>query len=249
MDLIISIGSSRHAKQWRAKKMTWDDLVKKLSQSIITEETAAEYRRMTKDEKAEVKDVGGFVGGHIKNKGRRVKGAVEKRYLLTLDADSPEPNFLGSLNFEIGDLEYVIYSTHSHTPETPRYRIILPVSRAMEPDEYQAVARRIAGNIGIENFDPTTFEVERLMFWPSAPADVEPVFIHNNGAPVDVDAVLREYEDWHDVSLWPNSKRADEIRLNAAKKQGDPLTKKGLIGAFCRTYSIEDAIAEYLSDV
>ncbi|CCX53583.1 putative uncharacterized protein [Veillonella sp. CAG:933] len=249
MDLIISIGSSRHAKQWRAKKMTWDDLVKKLSQSKITGETAAEYRRMTKDEKAEVKDVGGFVGGHIKNKGRRVKGAVEKRYLLTLDADSPEPNFLGSLNFEIGDLEYVIYSTHSHTPETPRYRIILPVSRAMEPDEYQAVARRIAGNIGIENFDPTTFEVERLMFWPSAPADVEPVFIHNTGEPVDVDEVLSRYDDWHDVSMWPNSKRADDIRLNAAKKQGDPLTKKGLIGAFCRTYRIEDAIAEYLSDV
>ena len=249
MDLIISIGSSRHAKQWRAKKMTWDDLVKKLSQSKITEETAAEYRRMTKDEKAEVKDVGGFVGGHIKNKGRRVKGAVEKRYLLTLDADSPEPNFLGSLNFEIGDLEYGIYSPHSHTPETPRYRIILPVSRAMEPDEYQAVARRIAGNIGIENFDPTTFEVERLMFWPSAPADVEPVFIHNTGEPVDVDEVLSRYDDWHDVSMWPNSKRADDIRLNAAKKQGDPLTKKGLIGAFCRTYRIEDAIAEYLSDV
>ncbi len=250
MDVIISIGSSRHAKQWRAKKMTWDDLVKKLSQSKITEETAAEYRRMTKDEKAEVKDVGGFVGGHIKNKGRRVKGAVEKRYLLTLDADSPDPNFLESLNFEIGDYEYVVYSTHGHTPETPRYRLILPVSRAMAPDEYQAVARRIAGNIGIENFDPTTFEVERLMFWPSAPADVEPVFIHNTGVPVDVGVVLREeYDDWRDVSLWPNSKRADDIRLNAAKKQGDPLTKKGLIGAFCRTYRIEDAIAEYLSDV
>lgn len=250
MDVIISIGSSRHAKQWRAKKMTWDDLVKKLSQSKITEETAAEYRRMTKDEKAEVKDVGGFVGGHIKNKGRRVKGAVEKRYLLTLDADSPDPNFLESLNFEIGDYEYVVYSTHGHTPETPRYRLILPVSRAMAPDEYQAVARRIAGNIGIENFDPTTFEVERLMFWPSAPADVEPVFIHNTGVPVDVGVVLfTEYDDWRDVSLWPNSKRADDIRLNAAKKQGDPLTKKGLIGAFCRTYRIEDAIAEYLSDV
>lgn len=250
MDVIISIGSSRHAKQWRAKKMTWDDLVKKLSQSKITEEIAAEYRRMTKDEKAEVKDVGGFVGGHIKNKGRRVKGAVEKRYLLTLDADSPDPNFLESLNFEIGDYEYVVYSTHGHTPETPRYRLILPVSRAMAPDEYQAVARRIAGNIGIENFDPTTFEVERLMFWPSAPADVEPVFIHNTGVPVDVGVVLfTEYDDWRDVSLWPNSKRADDIRLNAAKKQGDPLTKKGLIGAFCRTYRIEDAIAEYLSDV
>ena len=69
MDLIISIGSSRHAKQWRAKKMTWDDLVKKLSQSIITEETAAEYRRMTKDEKAEVKDVGALLAGTSRIRG------------------------------------------------------------------------------------------------------------------------------------------------------------------------------------
>lgn len=249
MDIIISVGSSRHATKWRAKKMTWDDLVEKLRNPKITEETAAEYRRMNKDEQSNIKDVGGFVGGYIKGKGRRVKGAVSARYLLTLDVDSPEPNFLESLNFEIGDMEYVVYSTHSHTPESHRYRLILPVNRPMQADECQAVSRRLAGDIGIENFDPTTFEVERLMYWPSSPADIEPVFIHNTGAPVDVDEVLSRYDDWRDVSMWPNSKRADEIRLNAAKKQGDPLTKKGLIGAFCRTYRIEDAIAEYLSDV
>ncbi|WP_295280408.1 virulence-associated E family protein [Veillonella sp.] len=249
MDVIISIGSSRHAKQWRAKKIKWDALVDKLSNSKITEETAAEYRRMSKDEQSDIKDVGGFVGGYIKGKGRRVKGAVYERYLITLDADSPEPNFLELLNFEISDYEYVVYSTHSHTPETPRYRIILPVGRPVKTDEYQAIARRLAGDLGIENFDPTTFEPERLMYWPSAPADVEPVFIHNAGAPVDVDEVLSRYDDWRDVAMWPNSKRADEVRLHNAKKQGDPLTKPGLIGAFCRTYRIEDAIAEYLSDV
>ena len=32
------------------------------------------------------------------------------------------------------------------------------------------------------------------------------------------------------------------------KKQGDPLTKPGLIGAFCRAHTIEDAIETFLSD-
>lgn len=76
MDIIISVGSSRHATKWRAKKMTWDDLVEKLRNPKITEETAAEYRRMNKDEQSNIKDVGGFVGGYIKGKGRRVKGEL-----------------------------------------------------------------------------------------------------------------------------------------------------------------------------
>ncbi|NBI92989.1 hypothetical protein D3Z45_21050, partial [Lachnospiraceae bacterium] len=33
------------------------------------------------------------------------------------------------------------------------------------------------------------------------------------------------------------------------RKQADPLTKDGVIGAFCRTYSIEEAISNFLPDV
>ena len=40
-----------------------------------------------------------------------------------------------------------------------------------------------------------------------------------------------------------------EIVHKQAKRQGDPLTKEGLIGAFCRTYSIEAAIETFLIDV
>lgn len=227
MDIIISTGGSRTAKAWRSREMSWDDLVAKLSKPIITKETIAEYKRMSKDEQANIKDVGGFVGGHIANGGRRVKGAVQKRYLLTLDADSPSSNLLDVLNFEISDLEYVVYSTHSHTPKSPRYRLILPTDRPMTCEEYQAVARRIAGDVGIECFDPTTYEPERLMFWPSSPSDIEPVFIHNKGKMLSVDEVLTRYADWHDTSLWPNSKRADTIRLHAIKSKATRSLSRG----------------------
>ena len=63
--------------------------------------------------------MGGFVGGYIPNNGRRVRGEVKERYLITLDADSPSEDFISNLDLELGDMEYVLYSTHSHTPDNP----------------------------------------------------------------------------------------------------------------------------------
>ena len=39
------------------------------------------------------------------------------------------------------------------------------------------------------------------------------------------------------------------IRKREADKQGDPLAKKGVLGAFCRTYTITQAIAKFLPDI
>ena len=119
----------------------------------------------------------------------------------------------------------------------------------MKPDEYQAVSRRIADNIGIESFDPSTHQAERLMYWPSHPKDVEYVYQHGEGNLVSVDQYLSTYRDWRDTSLWPTSEKESQIRLDAAKKQGNPLEKKGLLGAFCRCYSITEAIEKFLPEV
>jgi len=45
------------------------------------------------------------------------------------------------------------------------------------------------------------------------------------------------------------SSRQQSIVQREMRKQADPLTKDGIIGAFCRTYSIEEAIAAFLPDV
>ncbi len=248
-DIIIATGKNRSARSWKSQKMTWSALANKLSTPTVTNETAAEYVKMPKDEKGRRKDVGGFVGGYIPNNGRRIRGEVKERYLITLDADSPSEDFISNLDLELGDMEYVLYSTHSHTPDNPRYRIIIPTDRVMTPDEYQAVSRRIADDIGIESFDSSTHQAERLMYWPSCPKDVEYVYQHNEGDLISVDTYLSTYRDWRDTSLWPTSSKESQIRLDAAKKQGNPLEKKGLLGAFCRSYSITEAIHKFLPNV
>ena len=248
-NIIIATGRNRSARSWKSQKMTWSALANKLSTPTVTNETAAEYVKMPKDEKGRRKDVGGFVGGYIPKKGRRIRGAVKERYLITLDADSPSEDFISNLDLELGDMEYVLYSTHSHTPDNPRYRIIIPTDRVMTPDEYQAVSRRIADDIGIESFDSSTHQAERLMYWPSCPKDVAYVYQHNEGKLISVDTYLSTYRDWRDTSLWPTSSKESQIRLDVAKKQGNPLEKKGLLGAFCRSYSITEAIHKFLPNV
>lgn len=248
-NIIIATGRSRSARSWKSDKMTWSALANKLAEPTVTNETAAEYAKMSKADQGQKKDVGGFVGGYIPKNGRRVRGSVKERYLITLDADNPGEDFIVDLDMELGGMEYVLYSTHSHTADNPRYRVIIPVDRPMTPDEYQAVSRRIADNIGIEFFDPSTHQAERLMYWPSHPKDVEYMYLHSEGSLVSVDAYLGTYRDWRDTSLWPTSEKESQIRLDAAKKQGNPLEKKGLIGAFCRCYSITEAIHKFLPEV
>lgn len=247
--LIIATGTSRYDTHWKSEEMTWASLVERLSQVQRTQETVAEYKKMEKLQKGEVKDVGGFVGGYIPEEGRRVKGAVKERYLLTLDADSPSDDFQLGLDITLGDYEYCLYSTHSHTDKEPRYRVIVPTDRPMSVDEFEAVSRRIAGDIGIESFDASTHEAERLMYWPSCPRDAKYVFRHNKGSLLPVDTVLAQYRDWHDTSLWPTSDKDEAVRKRLAAKQGDPLTKPGLIGAFNRCYTISAAIEKFLSDI
>ena len=248
-DLLISTGRSRYETAWKNKTMSWAALLNRLSRSMETPETHAEYMKMGKEQQDKIKDIGGFVGGHLKD-GRRKTGYVVARQLLTLDLDFPPAEFWDDIvnNLEI-DSALAVYSTHKHTKAKPRYRLIMPLDREVTPDEYEAIARKIAEKIGIDYFDDSTFQPTRLMYWPSHSVDVEPFFQFYDAPFLATDAVLGEYPDWTDTSYWPESSRMAGIRKKQADKQGDPLAKKGIVGAFCRTYSITEAIAKFLPDV
>lgn len=246
----IATAPSRNSKRWRTQEVSWDWLLDKLRQPVRTGETVAEWGRMSRDEKAARKDVGGFVGGALEG-GRRINGAVRERWLLTLDADDARPDDWEEMT-GLYDWRMAVYSTHSHTPQRPRLRWIIPLRRAVTPEEYQACARKMAELIGIETMDPTTYQPERLMYWPSCSVDAEYVFEWQDGMILSPDELLRMYgpgEAWKDVSLWPMGSREQAIVQRSAKKQGDPTTKPGLVGKFCRAYDVPEAIDRWLSDV
>ncbi len=246
--LTIAVGRSRMDKKWKNKETTWSDLVRRLRETRRTSETIAEYKKLSKTEQSQIKDVGGFVGGVLKS-GRRTAESVASRQLLTLDADFAQPDFWDLVLFTLESPAAAIYSTHKHTADKPRLRLLLPLSRPVSPDEYQAIARRVAADIDIEQFDDTTYQPHRLMFWPSTPIDGDYVFKYNDDAFLDADAYLARYEDWRDQSQWPESSRVHaEIRQSAAKQE-DPTTKKGIVGAFCRTYTVPEAIDKFLPGI
>ena len=244
--LLIAVGRSRKSAQWQNRELTWSELLDKLSQTTRTRETAAEYAALPKGERDNIKDVGGFVGGYLKN-GKRNNASVVNRCLVCLDADYADEGLLDDLDLTFINA-YALYSTHSHTPEKMRLRLIIPLSRTVTPDEYAAISRRIADELTLTRFDPTTFEPARLMYWPSTPEDGEFVFRYNDAPFLDPDAVLATYPNWMDASLWPTTRPLEERTRAKIGKQEDPLEKKGVIGAFCRAHSITDVLEHVLSD-
>ena len=247
MKMMIATGNSRKSKKWKNLETTWDKFRDKLRTTTRTRETMAEYLKMPKQEQDRIKDVGGFVGGYLRD-GRRLAGNVVKRQLVTLDVDFGDDTLLSTMDLFYGDTEWVAYSTHKHTKDHPRLRIIFPLAKPVGPDAYQAIARRLASDIGMDLFDDTTYEPERLMYWPSTASDGEYKYVENSGEYLDPEAVLALYDDWRDTSTWPVSSRQTDIILRDAKKQGDPLAKPGLVGAFCRTYTIPEAIEKFLPE-
>ncbi len=240
----IATATSRTSVKWKNEELLWSDFVKRLSSTVRTKETLADYLKLPKSEQDEIKDVGGFVGGSLKG-GRRKADSVAWRQVVTLDADFVKGD-LWSVIEMMFDHAGLIYSTHKHLEDKPRVRFVFPLSRAVTAEEYVAVSKRIAADIGIDMFDDTTYQPHRLMYWPSTSIDGDYVFEVQDAEWLNPDDVLARYKDWRDPLEWPESSRQKQLQKKMADKQGDPTAKRGMVGAFCRAYSIDEAIHTFL---
>lgn len=255
MELAISTGrswKSRETKVWHNVKITWPALVEKLSTTVRTPESFKEYTSLGetkagKEKQAEIKDRGGFVGGYLKD-GKRSPNTVVYRQLITLDIDFANLDFWSDFVM-FYDCAAAIHSTHKHGPKTPRFRLIIPINRKVTSEEYEAIARKIAGTLDINLFDPTTFQPERLMYWPTTSKDGVYFFKEQKGEFLNADQVLNSYEDWQDISSWPKPDSEGDLIKSLRGKQGNPVDKPGLIGAFCRAYNIHEAIEKFLPEL
>ncbi|OPZ89128.1 MAG: Virulence-associated protein E [Firmicutes bacterium ADurb.Bin419] len=243
----IAVGNSRMDKIWKNRDISWEDFCNRVSTTIRTTETVSEYRKLSKKQRDEIKDIGGFVGGALKE-GKRRNGHVLCRCMLTLDMDYATPGIWDEIMM-LYDFKCCIYSTHRHTPDLPRLRLIIPLSREISEDEYPAVGRMVAKEIGIDLFDDTTYEPARLMYWPSTPADGEFFYRVKEGNVLIPDTYLSRYKDWRDTSMWPVSSRQSEVVKHSISQQADPLSKEGVVGTFCRVYTVEEAIDNFLSEI
>lgn len=247
-DLKIAYGNSRTAKFWSNKTIKFDELCDRLRNPIYTSESAEEYPKLPKGQRDDIKDKGGFVAGHLSDN-RRQANKVVCRSMLVYDLDSIEQDFLKDISAKISN-KGCYYTTHSHTAEKPRARMIIPVTRDMTPDEFNAAARYYAQDNGfISMLDPCSFSPHQLMYWPTCPSNGEYLFDTFDGDWLDPDKMFAKHPNWRDCSLLPTTPKESKVADRKVQQQKDPLEKEGVVGAVCRAYTVQDMMDTYLSDI
>ena len=246
--LAIAYGTSRQAKKWINKVISYKDLKEKLKVTIRTPESAEEYAKMGKAQKDAAKDHGGFVAGVLKDGSRKI-GMVEHRSMVALDGDRINKEFLESFE-ERAPYTACLYTTHSSTEENPRVRIVMPAKRNMTPDEFVAVSRYVAQQLGIDFFDECSYLPNQLMYWPSSPSNGVFVFKEAEKEWLDPDEILNAHPEWTDPTRLPTSSRESKANTAAPGKVQDPLDKEGAVGCFNRAYfPITKAMEKFLQDI
>ncbi|PEP93142.1 VapE domain-containing protein, partial [Bacillus toyonensis] len=174
---------------------------------------------------------GGFIGGYVKNS--RNNENVKSRSMVTIDIDEvPQgihvwENIAGFTNFAVA-----MYSTHNHTKDDPRYRIIIPLLDDIEPEHYKEVTQYIVGIFQVE-IDETSYEFARHMHYPTCS---------------DIDNYEFYYQDlpFFDASFI--TKQKEEIQTFKKNEKADPRKKQNWIGAWTNIYAVTDVLNHFLSD-
>jgi putative DNA primase/helicase len=252
--IIVASAPSRGTKTWRNQEIWVSQLVTRLGKVVRTSETVSAYGRMGKDAQDKLKDVGGWVGGGLLKGVRKVE-AVQSRTVITLDADYAGARFKDEVALALGEWVYTLHGTRT----AGRYRLIVYPDRPIRVEEYEAVARKVAELVDINAFDATCYRLNQLMYFPSVSDDQAFDFEHNDEAELGflcVDDVLASYgvdaagvEAWRDSENWPIANGERQVQNNRFVEAGDPLKKTGVVGCFCRSFGINEAIEAFLGDV
>lgn len=109
----------------------------------------------------------------------RGQANVEQVHALVLDIDHNDiPTDL------LGGLEYVAHTTFSHTPDDPRWRVVLPLTRPVEGEDWPNFWLRANAYFG-GCVDPQTKDRSRIFFLPSCRPEAVHEFKTQHGLLLD----------------------------------------------------------------
>ena len=256
--VLFAEGKSRNFAKADNRAVGWGMFQNRIKKPFVTPEKRKEFNRLSKGEQGNLKAMAGWFSGAQCEGGYRNLRNILPRNLVTIDMDYvPDyvPDLIRNGAFGVSEYEFSAHSSRRHTPEEPRIRIIIPMSRRVDRDEYTAIVRIIGQMIDpdMKWVDPVSYRAAQMMFYPTCSKDDEKHFFYewNEGELLDPDALLADFTDkvgdWRDISLLPRHPDEDNLRKRADKAE-DPTEKDGVIGDFCRAYNIFEVMEEFLPD-
>jgi hypothetical protein len=229
--ITLSFGKADKAQITTAKEYQWAEFAK-----LLTAKPPESQNKAAR---------GWFIPASFADN-HRDGGNFKFRDSLTLDFDKVEVGAYEKVQAALANFAHAIYTTFSHTPEAPRFRVVVPLSRSVDLVEFQALARKLAADtFGIELVARESFSASQMMYMPTVrPSKAGEFKSAVNDAPwLDVDKVLASYANWRDLTSWPH--RAEHDELHPPGEQIPPDQKPGLIGKFCSAFRVADAIQRF----
>lgn len=111
------------------------------------------------------------------------------RDLIFLDYDEikgPAQGFIEAVSSALFGFSYILYPTIKHTPESPRFRLVVKPGGVMNEETYKQVVKEIADKIGLP-FDMASLTWSQLQGLPVTtgdPADYQKIVEHGLDYPV-----------------------------------------------------------------
>lgn len=206
--LAAATAPHRDSKNWTNEELTWGTLRSWCAYEVGTR-----------------KECGNYLLGTLRGT-RRIKSAILSRTGITLDVDTPGEGFLSAVELLLPNCAALVHSTFSSTPDSPRWRVIIPLAREVKPHEYTLMANILMDHLGREQFDPGSDQPERYMFRPAAQQPEWFQWHEIEGPALDPDELLENFEG--DLS------EAAVPKVHNMKR--DPFSIGGTIGAFNRAF-------------
>lgn len=257
---VVADGVGKGLGRIKNVRRSWRKMKAKLSDPLVdTSVTFAQYEALDRDGRLEKKRVPGSWTPSRYKSNRRAIADLREKTLIVYDLDYITHDQLDEIRMGLAPISkyaWFMHTSRSHCPESPRARMILPISRPMKPDEAHAAFRILAQELaddpeeGIEIPDLVSFRGNQTMFWPSRSRDQEFWTDENVGEIVDVDAVLSSYPGWEDYTNLPYQGEENSRGItDPNKRMEDPHKKQEPIGAWCRSYTVQEVIENWLTDI
>jgi putative DNA primase/helicase len=191
--------------------------------------------------------------------GSRKVADVRAKTMVVLDIDHANSDQVFDIRQGLtraSEFAWLAHTSRSHYPEKPKFRMAFPVSREMTVDESHAIHRLLSTYLlddpqeSIEIVDLVSFRTNQTMFFPSISQGQDFWTDANDGAILDVDDFLARHPGWEDFTTLPyrDDEKVQGLK-DPTRRMEDPREKVNPIGAFCRVYSVEDAIETFLGDI
>lgn len=162
---------------------------------------------------------------------------IESISMAVLDLDTPGAREKAEALFK--DYEYIIYSTHSYTRDTPyKFRIVLKLNESIQGNVWPEYFNTLIAQI---DADKSCGNLSRVFYFPShnPSARIRPYVHHNDGKTMsheDIKGIKRDYE----ASLTPEERDKFNSITNPSSAVGANRGKRHMSGEFIPFYELSN---------